>query len=179
MEKPPPADFPSRELPLDRELQRGAERLQVAVATLPLRYAPFFGRLAELWQLSELQVIGELERAREPQSWRRTLLGGLRQFEVRGSSPGDGPRARLLSFEPGLTFPQHRHQGTERVLVLEGRYADDSGEQVGPGEEQTMAAGSEHRLHILGDVRCMAAVSERGVSFVAPWLERLLRPLLR
>jgi hypothetical protein len=44
---------------------------------------------------------------------------------------------------------------------------------------QTMAPGSEHRLQILGDVPCVAAVSEHGVSFVTPWLRRLLQPLKR
>lgn len=180
MEKPPPAAASlAQELPQDRALRLGAERLQSAVTALPLRYAPFFTRLAALWELPEEQVVRELQRAGQPQSWRRTLLRGLLQFEVEPRGERRGSRAHLLSFEPGLTFPRHRHRGAERVLVLEGSYADDSGRTVGPGDEQVMAPGSEHRLQILPDARCVAAVSERGVSFLAPWLAHLSAVLSR
>lgn len=167
-------DFWRDELPQDRALRLGAERLRLAVAALPQRYAPFFGRLSELWQLPEPQVVRELSRAATPASWRRTVLRGLQTFAVELPESSRGRRAHLLRFEPGLTFPQHQHRGAERVLVLEGAYADDTGHEVRAGEQQCMAPGSQHRLHILGSVPCVAAVSEQGVSFVAPWLGRLL-----
>jgi anti-sigma factor ChrR (cupin superfamily) len=173
LEKPHLPDFSREELPQDRALRLGAERLRLAVGVLPLRYAPFFGRLSDLWQLPEAQVVSELNRAADPKTWRRTVLRGLRTFTLELPEPSHGQRAHLLSFAPGLTFPQHQHRGAERVLVLEGAYAD-AGCVVHAGDEQRMAPGSEHALHILGDVPCVAAVSEQGVSFVAPWLGRLL-----
>jgi anti-sigma factor ChrR (cupin superfamily) len=168
----PPPDVAHSELPQDRALRRGAERLSAAVSELPVRYAPFYGRLATLWELGEADVVRELERARHPGHWRRTLLPGLRTFQV--SSRSSSGRSRLLSFAPGLTFPSHRHQGQERVLVLEGSYRDDQGAVVEPGDEQLMLPGSTHSLFILGDKPCVAAVSERGISFIAPWIDRLL-----
>ena len=174
MEKPHLPDFSSEELPQDRALRLGAERLRLAVGVLPLRYAPFFGRLSDLWQLPEAQVERELTRAADPKSWRRTVLRGLRTFTLELPKPHRGRSAHLLSFEPGLSFPQHQHRGAERVLVLEGAYADDAGYVVRAGDEQRMAPGSQHALNILGEVPCVAAVSEQGVSFVAPWLGRLI-----
>jgi hypothetical protein len=156
-------------LPTGRAPTRGAERLARAVAELPLRYAPFFRRLSGLWQISEDVVERELARARDPKSWTRTLLRGVKTFEV-GVGQSGGSRARLLCFSAGLHFPKHRHRGAERVLVLEGSYADSTGCRVGAGEEQSMAAGTEHELHVLGNHDCIAAVAEQGMDFTGPWL---------
>jgi hypothetical protein len=149
---------------------RGAERLQRAVSELPLRYAPFFGRLSNLWQLSEELVQRELTRAKDPKSWTVTLLRGVKTFEVASARQHVGPRARLLCFTAGVHFPRHRHRGSERVLVLEGSYADSTGRQVSAGEQQVMQPGSEHELRVLGEHDCIAAVAEHGLDFTGPWL---------
>ena len=165
MEKPAASEFPSLELPQDRVLRLGAERLRQSVRDLPLRYAPFYRRLSELWQLPEPYVVSELTRARQPAAWRRTLLPGLKQFLL-PLPPGGSLRARLLCFEPGATLPEHRHHGAEQVLVLEGSYTDDAGQLVGPGGAQAMPAGSQHRLHISADERCVTAVTHDFQSFM-------------
>lgn len=175
------APFPSifgDELPQDRALRLGAERLQAAVAQLPLRYAPFFGRLAALWDAPEAQVQSELLRASDPNAWSRTPLAGLRSFQVDVGGERSGVRARLLRFEPGARFPRHQHRGAERVLVLEGAYADGAGVEVRAGDEQHMAEGTEHELRILGASPCVAAIAERGIAFSGAWL-RWVNLLLR
>ncbi len=164
------------ELPSEDALRLGAERLQAAVADLPLRYAPFFGRLAGLWGISEARVRSELTRARDAKSWKRTPLPGLRTFDVESGEPGTS--ARLLRFEPGSRFPKHRHRGRERLLVLEGAFADAAGAETHAGEERSMDEGSEHELLILGPERCVAAVAERGIEFTGPLL-RFTNWLLR
>lgn len=164
------------ELPQDRALRLGSERLRAAVADLPLRYAPFFGRLAGLWAMSEPHVRRELTRARDAGAWTLTPLPGLRLFEVDAGTPGT--RARLLRFEPGSRFPRHRHRGRERLLVLEGAFADERGVETHAGDECAMPEGSEHELLILGPTRCVTAVSERGIEFTGPLL-RLTNWLLR
>lgn len=146
---------------------RGAERLAHAVSELPLCYAPFFGRLGRLWHLSEEDVQRELTRARDPRTWARTWLRGVKTFEVRSSSRA---RARLLCFGAGVQFPKHRHRAHETVLVLEGSYVDSTGRTVRAGDEQLMAAGSEHQLQMAPDRDCIAAVSEGGIDFTGPWL---------
>jgi quercetin dioxygenase-like cupin family protein len=170
VERPKLPAFFGEELPQDRALRRLGERLLSTVAELPLRYAPFFGRLSALWQAPEELVRRELTRAKDAKRWNRTLLPGLKTFDVElGGGPERG-RARLLHFAPGLRFPKHRHRGSESVLVLEGSYADASGFEVHAGEPQTMPANSEHELFILGTAPCVAAVSEQGVDFTGPWL---------
>jgi hypothetical protein len=154
----------------------GAERLGRAVAELPLRYAPFYGRLSNLWNVSEEQVELELSRARDPRSWTFTLLRGVKTFEV-GAEGRGGMRRRLLHFSAGVQFPRHRHRGDERVLVLEGSYADSSGCRVQAGEQQLMTTGSEHELYVLRNQDCIAAVAEQGLDFTGPllrWATKLL-----
>jgi anti-sigma factor ChrR (cupin superfamily) len=170
VERPKLPAFFAEELPQDQALRRLGERLLGSVAELPLRYAPFFGRLSTLWQAPEELVLRQLTLAKDAKRWSRTLLPGLKTFEVElGVGPERG-RARLLHFAPGVHFPKHRHRGSESVLVLEGSYADASGCQVGAGELQTMPADSEHELRILGTSPCVAAVSEHGVEFTGPLL---------
>lgn len=154
----------------------GAARLASAVARLPLRYAPFFARLSELWQLPEPKLLSELTRARAADAWSRSLLPGLRSFDVALDS-AEG-RARLLHFAPGARFPRHRHRGVEQLLVLEGAFADTSGHELRAGDGQTLPPDSEHELIILGDVPCVTAVMERGLEFTRGWL-RLANRWLR
>jgi len=177
VEKPKSPAFLDEELAGDRARRLGALRLSQAVAELPLRYAPFFARLAGLWEMPEEQVQSELLRAKDPKAWRSTMLRGLTLFNLRRSQRS-GARARLMRLEPGVHFPQHAHRGRESVLVLEGAYADANGVEVHAGESQTMAEGSKHELHILGSEPCVAAIAERGIEFTSPWLRwanRLLR----
>ena len=171
------AAFLEEELPRDRALRLGAARLQSAVAELPLRYAPFFARLAELWQLPEPQVLSELARAKSRKAWSFTPLRGLTIFNI-ARPERSGMRARLMRFEPGSHFPKHSHRGRECLLVLEGAYADAAGFEVHAGESQTMSAGSEHELRILGTQPCVAAVAEHGIELTSPWL-RWANTLLR
>lgn len=146
---------------------RGAERLARAVSELPLRYAPFFGRIAGLWHVSEDQVLRELTRARDPRAWTPTWLRGVKTLEVQASAEA---RSKLLSLGAGVRFPKHRHRAAEHVLVLEGSYMDSTGCEVRAGEEQLMPAGSEHELQVLGERDCIAAVSESGIELTGTWL---------
>jgi hypothetical protein len=149
--------------------ERGSLRLARAVSELPLRYAPFFERLSDLWGVPEERVLRELTCAKDPRRWTLTLLPGVKTYELT-PAPRAGQRSRLMCFTAGVRFPQHRHRGSERVLVLEGSYLDGSGRQVRAGEEQLMAGGSEHQLHVPGDRDCIAAIAEHGIEFTGPWL---------
>src|SRR6185312_9693450 len=53
-------------------------RLQSSIAQPPQRYAPFYDRLAKLFDLSEDAVITQLTRLGQPDAWRRTGLPGVR-----------------------------------------------------------------------------------------------------
>ena len=136
--------------------ERARERLLQRVGELPLRYAPFYARLATLWDLSEDRVetlLTESGRTRWTQVW-----PGIRYLNVPSGAGLGEARARLLRFEPGVRFPTHRHRGEEHVLVLEGSYTDSAGQRVAAGDEQRMSEGSEHALVVSADAACVAAI---------------------
>jgi hypothetical protein len=147
-------------------------RLLTAVSALPLKYAPFFDRLSELWGLSAAEVQAELSILRD-RGW-RWAWPGIRYFNVAASERLD-ERARLLRFEAGVRFPAHRHDGEESVLVLEGSYPDSGGRVVRAGDTQRMSEGSEHSLQIADTGPCVAAISQRGLTFQGALLGRLGR----
>lgn len=150
-----------------------ATRLLAAVETLPLRYAPFFDRLATLWDLAEADVVRLLERAGNPSTWRRAALPGVRFVNVTPGPRLKEAQVRLARFRPGLRFPRHRHVGPEALLVLEGRYRDETRHAVGPGECHAMSPGSEHALEVDPAEPCVVATVQFGMHFTGPLLRAL------
>lgn len=143
------------------------ERLMSAVAEPPLRYAPFFERLSNLWDLPEDEVRALLERSRSPNAWRRAPLPGLELLKVAGGPKIAGTEAYLARFAAGMKFPTHRHGGHEDVLVLEGSYTDSSGAVFSSGDMHTMEGETEHSFTIAPDEPCVAAAVHRGIRFAS------------
>jgi anti-sigma factor ChrR (cupin superfamily) len=158
--------------PGDATAQLGA-RLAREIEELPLRYAPFYERIAAVWDLSVPEVVGVLERARQPEAWHKTALPGLRLCDVQGGPRTSGADVHLVRFSPGMRFPKHRHPGDEALFVLEGSYQDSCGRRVGPGDLQEMPAGSEHGFVVARGGPCVAASVQRGREFTG-WLIRFL-----
>jgi anti-sigma factor ChrR (cupin superfamily) len=154
-----------------------ATRLAREVEALPLRYAPFFRRLGEVWDLPSAGVVSVLERARAPEAWRKTALPGLRLLDVEGGERVRGADVHLVRFSPGMRFPKHRHPGDEALFVLEGSYRDSSGRVVGPGDLHEMPAGSEHGFVVARREPCVAASVQRGREFTG-WLIRFLAKIM-
>jgi len=150
----------------DPSVEAGLERLLAAVEAPPLRYAPFYGRLASLWDVSEDDVAAMLARAKHPSAFRATGLPGIRRMELRGGPSLRGAGVALLHLAPGARFPEHRHEGHELVLVLEGSYRD-RGRGFEPGDLQSMPPGSTHALHVDDGAACVAAVVSRGFAFTS------------
>jgi len=168
------AEEPELEAPLGRltELLEPAsvpagslERLMIEVAEPPLRYAPFFARLSELWDLPEGDVRALLQRSRDKSAWRRAPLPGLELIQLTGGPRIAGTEAYLARFAPGLSFPTHSHHGHEDVLILEGSYTDDRGTVFGSGDVHSMDGGSEHAFTVARDEPCLAAAVHRGIRF--------------
>jgi quercetin dioxygenase-like cupin family protein len=156
----------------------GRERLLADVSELPLRYAPFFDRLASLWDLGEDEVRAELTRAKEREEWRFTALPGIRLFDVRGGPGTQGADVRLVHFAPGVRFPVHRHKGHEQLLILEGSYTDSRGTTFRSGDLHEMNEGTEHGFVVDDKEPCIAAVVEHGREFKNVFL-RALSKLVR
>jgi predicted ChrR family anti-sigma factor len=156
----------------------GAARLMAAVSVLPTRYAPFYARLGELWDLDEAAVVHELTRAAEPSAWKSAGLPGVRSVSITPGPRLTGARALLTRFSPGLVFPRHRHAGREALLVLEGSFRDESGLCVAAGDAHEMDAGSAHSVRVEGDEPCILASVDCGLEFTGP-IMRLLTAFSR
>ncbi|HET9956555.1 MAG TPA: cupin domain-containing protein [Polyangiaceae bacterium] len=155
----------------------GVNRLLASVAELPARYAPFFGRIATLWDVSEEVVTAVLDRARLQSAWKRTPLPGVRVLEASGGPRTSGGDVFLVRFAPGTRFPRHRHPGRELMLVLEGSYTDTLGTRVAAGDLHDMGPGSEHGFLVSENEPCIGAVLHFGREFTNPVL-RVIDKLL-
>jgi anti-sigma factor ChrR (cupin superfamily) len=153
-------------------------RLQATVAKPPDRYAPFFDRVAELFDLSNAAVIAEFARLAEPNVWRFAGLPGVRTVLVRGGPRVVGAEVSFARFAPGTRFPRHRHNGVERVLVLEGQYEDSHGIVHHAGELREWAPSTNHGFRV-GPEPCIFASVVFGREFEALPLRLLARALGR
>jgi quercetin dioxygenase-like cupin family protein len=153
----------------------GLGRLMQAVSEPPLRYAPFYDRLGQLWDLSEDSVVAVLERSRDDREWRRAPLPGLKLLRLEGGPRASSATCYLAHFAPGLSFPEHRHKGHESVLLLEGSYTDRGGTVYRSGDAHEMGEGSEHGFVVAPDEPCIAAACHHGIEFTSRFLQILAR----
>jgi hypothetical protein len=153
------------------------ERLQGTVSKAPHRYAPFYSRAAELFDLSEEAVEAEFARLEDPKVWKFAGLPGIHHVTVRGGPRVKSAETLFVRFKPGLHFPRHKHTGHERVLVLEGSYEDSHGVQHLPGELRDWESGTEHSFKVHRGEPCIFASVVFGREFYA-WPLRALSKLL-
>lgn len=152
-------------------------RLEAAISQPPLRYAPFFARAAELFDLSEEAVALELERLKRPSAWRFAGWPGVHHVPVVGGPRVAAAETLFVRFAPGVYFPKHRHTGIERVLVLEGSYTDTNGLEHRAGELREWAPGTGHAFRVDERQPCVFASVVFGRRFDA-WPLRALAKLL-
>jgi len=136
------------------------ERLLSTVARPRLRFAPLFGPLSELFDLGDTALANLFEHAESPEAWATSQIPGTRLFHLQG-----GPRVAhadngLVRVAAGTRFPQHRHLGLERVLVLDGGYRDEpSGRLYLAGAWHELEPGSSHAYSALPERELLIAVS--------------------
>lgn len=136
------------------------ERLLNAVARPRLRFAPFYGALSQLFDLGDTELSNLFERAEDAAAWVTSQIPDTRLLHLQG-----GPRVAhadngLVRITAGARFPQHRHLGLERVLVLDGGYRDEpSGRLYVAGDWHEMATGTAHAYTALAERELLLAVS--------------------
>lgn len=90
-------------------------------------------------------------------------------------SPGVQGDLRLLKIAAGRKMPVHGHGGEELTLVLDGAYADETGEYR-RGDVQDIDDETEHRPIADKELGCICLIaSERPARFKGI-VERLLQP---
>lgn len=153
------------------------DRLESSLRAPEHRYAPFFSRTAELFDLPEASVAEALARLAEPKAWRFAGLPGIHHVAVDGGPKVRSAETLFVRFAPGVRFPKHRHTGLERVLVLEGSYRDSGGVVHRAGELREWAEGSEHGFVVDPGQSCIFASVVFGRRFNA-WPLRALASVL-
>jgi hypothetical protein len=153
--------------------------LLAAVERPPQRYAPFYSRIADLFDLSEEAVIAECTRLAEPNVWRFSGLPGVKNVMVQGGPAVKDAEVVFARFSPGLRFPRHIHTGREQVLVLEGSYVDSDGVAHAAGELRVWEAGTKHGFKVSKTEPCIIASVVHGREFEALPLRLLAKALGR
>ena len=139
------------------ELRR---RLLAEIATPRRRFAPLFDALSELFDLGDEALAALFERAAAATEWQSSPVPHTRLLHLSGGPRVAGADNGLVRLAAGARFPQHRHLGLERVLVLEGGYKDEqSGRVYLAGDLHEMPAGSAHAYTALPERELLLAVS--------------------
>jgi ChrR-like protein with cupin domain len=152
-------------------------RLIAELERPPLRYAPFYGRVAALLDLSEDAAEEQLARLEDARVWQFAGLPGIHNVAVQGGPRVSSAETLFVRFAPGTYFPLHHHTGPEQVFVLEGSYTDSHGVEHRAGELREWAAGSEHSFRVAKSEPCIFASVVFGRRFDA-WPLRALAKIL-
>lgn len=140
------------------------ERLLASAARPEQRWAPFAGRLARLVDVAHDRARELLAAIVRPDLWQR-LLPGVDLLHLQGGPAVAGADVGFVRVAAGAAFPEHRHLGVERVLILQGGYRDDGGQVARAGDLVELPAGSSHGFVALPDEDLIYAVVVGGVEF--------------
>lgn len=129
------------------------------------RFLPFLDRLIGLFDLSEDDTRKEIDAIVEPSAEWEDMFPGCTFRDFEGGPAIGEAHGGLIRLQPGHTFPNHRHVGEERVLMLQGRVVDEHGKEYRAGDSIVMADGSEHELRAIGDQEVIYAAVVVALEF--------------
>lgn len=135
------------------------ERLLAAITRSPDRWAPFAHRLARMFDLSVAKMTTVLARLDDPSAWEPGPIPGVSLLHFDGGQSLATADSGFVRLAPGTEFPDHRHVGIERVLIVEGAYVASDGRTYRAGDEHPMEAGTTHSYVVTADGPCTFAVT--------------------
>ena len=115
-----------------------------------------------------------LEALTRGRRWRPVGLG----IKLMPLAPRDetGTRLDLIRVSAGVALPQHDHTGPEIACILEGGFADATGEyHIGDIAEGDV--GLDHRPRALAGADCVCLIATTGYLRAHSLLVRLLQPV--
>lgn len=131
----------------------------------PERFLPFLDRLIGLFDLPEAETRREIDAILDPDAEWESMVPGC-SFRDFDGGPGIGEaHAGLIRLQPGHVFPNHRHVGEERVLMIQGRVVDEHGTEYRAGDVIVSADGTEHELRAIGDQEVIYAAVVVALEF--------------
>jgi putative transcriptional regulator len=134
-----------------------SERL-LELARASRRMLVFADRVAKMFGIDPPEAEALLNRAYEAHHWKPFLGPGVSVLPVAGRGEWAPHQCGLLKLEPGTPFPEHPHAFGEHVLVLQGGFREDSGDELWRGETAFNGPGTRHALRALQGEACVAAV---------------------
>jgi predicted ChrR family anti-sigma factor len=153
-------------------------RLLHETSQAPERYAPFTRTLSELYDLPREQVRALLTRSADPRAWKRSGLPGIKKLPVEAGPSCRGAQTYLVTFQAGVSFPEHHHDGLETVMLLAGAYTESTGKRFVTGDIHLAEPGTAHSFTIDKDEDCVAATLLHGRLNFSSVPLRLLARLL-
>ena len=141
------------------------ERLIASASGAEQRFAPFAQRLAELFDVGLERAGDYLSRILDPAAWEEAIGEGIALVHLEGGLATAGADVGFVRVAAGQPFPEHRHDGGERVLVLRGGYRDSSGVTVRTGERTYSPPGSTHSFVALPGEDLLFAVVGWDIEF--------------
>jgi anti-sigma factor ChrR (cupin superfamily) len=117
--------------------------------------------LAQLFDLPIEKALSTLDALEAEDGWEDGLIPGMGTIHVSAGPKlaRAGARTHLVRLPPGLDWPNHRHGGEERHLVLEGAITDSrTARDYGPGQVLVSPEGSSHSFHVHAEVPCIGAI---------------------
>ena len=133
-------------------------RLLGGVNAGALRYAPFFAKLGDLFDLSRESVIAVCERSLSGENWEDGPHPAVKLLHLQGGPRVAGADVGLVTMPSEFPWANHRHLGEERVLLIEGSYLDIAGKVYRPGDFHEMPANSQHSFHVQPGSRLVIAI---------------------
>jgi len=143
-------------------LAAGRARLLAAVNQSEERFAPLFGKLMRLFDLSAEALRAIFARAANGAEWQPGPLPWVSLFHFQGGPSVANFDTGFVRLRKGMPFPPHLHTGSERVLVLEGGYFDHEQRWYGPGALHDMSDGTQHALQMNAECDVLLAVVVEG-----------------
>lgn len=106
----------------------------------------------------------------------RSLVPGIHHYVFDKVDCGRGT-VRLLSIAPGITIPQHTHEGGELTLVLKGSYQDEIG-RFQSGDLADLDPSMQHQPVADKDEPCICLIATEAPLHFSGLLNRMLQPLI-
>jgi anti-sigma factor ChrR (cupin superfamily) len=98
--------------------------------------------------------------------WRQTRYEGISLHVLRRDHQ-TGDATLFIRMEPGCGYPAHSHRGVEEVLILQGGYADATGEHRAGDYVVNEAGSAHHPVALDGPEACiMLAVTHGGIELL-------------
>ena len=131
-------------IPVTRSLWPAIE----AAIHRPRPFAAFVSRVALAMDVAESVARRLLDGIDAASSWVAGPSPSSRLYHV---EPGPrvlavGGIAGFVRVQPGAVFPRHKHLGAEHVIVLQGGFRDEDGQDFVAGQDSHQGAGTDHEF---------------------------------